>query len=246
MPHAPRERSLVTSDNVRLFVRDWGDPDSSATPVLCLPGLTRNSSDFLTLARDLSGQRRVVCPDLRGRGRSHYAPDWQSYTPIQYLDDIRHLLAALGLGRVVVIGVSLGGLLALAMAAAFPTALAGIVVNDVGPDVAPTGATRILGYVGQDRPQPDWPGAIRHLREMFPKLSLSTDEDWLAFAQGTFRAGDDGQLHFDWDPAIVRPILEPSEPPPDLWNLGARPAASPCLPFAAGRRISCPPKPLPA
>jgi pimeloyl-ACP methyl ester carboxylesterase len=213
-----RERFFTSADNLRLFFRDWGDADAARTPVLCLPGLTRNSHDFLTLAARLAPTRRVICPDLRGRGRSARAADWRSYDGAVYLQDIAHLLAALGLERVVVIGTSMGGLLGLAMAAAMPTVLAGLVTNDVGPDIATAGAARILGYIGRDRPQPDWAAAIQHLRPMFTKLSLTTDEDWLSFARGTFREGTDGRLHFDWDVNLARPLLAPLEPLPDLWR----------------------------
>lgn len=213
-----RERYVTSSDNLRLFFRDWGDENSPTTPVLCLPGLTRNSSDFATIARHLS-PRRVICPDFRGRGRSAYAADWRSYEATTYIDDIRHLLAALGLARVVVVGTSLGGLLGMGMAAAFPTALACLIVNDVGPGIETAGTNRILKYISEDRPMDDWPAAVAHLKKMFPNLSLAVDDDWLAFARGTFREGADKKLHFDWDVRLVRPLLEPAEPPPDLWAL---------------------------
>ncbi len=230
----PRERRITARDNLRLFVRDWGDANSGATPLLCLPGLTRNSNDFITLARRLAPERRVICPDMRGRGQSGYAADWRSYNPGQYLDDLRHVLAALGLSQVIVVGVSLGGLLGMAIAAAFPTVLAGLVINDVGPDITPGGAGRILAYVAQDRPQPDWSAAVRHLKDRFRNLSLETEEDWLSFTRGTFREDPDGRLHFDWDTSIIRPLVEPEEPPPDLWNLWRAVRAIPVLAIRGG------------
>ena len=50
-------------------------------PVLCLPGLTRNCRDFEATALRLRRTRRVLSPDLRGRGRSQYDPNWQNYHP---------------------------------------------------------------------------------------------------------------------------------------------------------------------
>lgn len=213
-----RERFFTSSDNLRLFFRDWGNPDSPDPPILCLPGLTRNSHDFITFARTLA-PRRVIAPDLRGRGRSAPARDWRSYEAATYLDDLRHLLAVLGLGRVIVVGTSMGGLLGLGMAAAYPTAVAGLVINDVGPDVETAGAGHILAYVAQDRPVADWATAVGHLKQMFPALSLRTDDEWLDFARGTYREAKDGLLHFDWDVGLARPLLEPAEPLPDLWAL---------------------------
>jgi len=218
MPSVARERWFSTGDGLSLFIRDWGDPYDDHVPVLCLPGLTRNSQDFSTLARRLA-PRRVVCPDMRGRGRSDYAKDWQTYNPSIYLDDIRQLLAASGLHRVIIVGVSLGGLLGLSIAAAYPSVLAGLIINDIGPDIGSKGAGRILDYISRDRPQPDWPSAVAHLRAALPDLTLADDEEWLTFTQATYREGDDGLLHFDWDINLAKPIANPPEPIPDLWPL---------------------------
>ena len=233
MPPALRERTYTSADNLRLFFRDWGDEQSSLTPVLCLAGLTRNSSDFNKLARRLS-PRRVICPDLRGRGRSAHAADWRTYDAAVYVDDIRHLLAALGLGKVIVVGTSMGGLLGMAMAAAMPTALAGLVINDVGPEIATAGAGRILTYISKDRPVRDWPAAVAHLKEILPHMSLTADEDWLDFARGSYREHPDGLLHFDWDVNLARPLLEPPEPLPDLWALWHATNAIPTLVIRGG------------
>lgn len=214
-----RERHLASQDNLQLYYRDYGDPLSPGLPVLCLPGLTRNSKDFHLLAVRLSRERRVLCPDYRGRGKSEYDPDWRRYRPTTYLDDLRHLLAATNCHRVVVIGTSMGGLLASGLAVSMPGVLAGAVLNDVGPEINAAAAARILDYAGRDRPQPDWPTATAHLREMLPTLGLETDAEWLRFTQATFREGEDGQLHFDWDPNLARYFAERQEPTPDLWAL---------------------------
>ena len=118
-----RERRVTSQDNLSLYLRDYGDPLSSATPVLCLGGLTRNSKDFRELAERLAGQRRVICPDYRGRGRSAYDPIWRNYTPTAYLTDVFHILSALNLHRVIVVGTSLGGLLAMGLGATMPSSL---------------------------------------------------------------------------------------------------------------------------
>lgn len=235
----PRERYYASHDNLRLFFKDWGDSAWPATPVLCLPGLTRNSRDFDTLARHLADPeravpRRVIAVDLRGRGRSAYDPDWRNYTARTYLDDIRHLLAALGLDRIVAVGTSMGGLLAIAMAAALPTSLAGLVVNDIGPEINRTGTGRIVAYIGADRPQPDWPSAARHLRQIFTTLSLKTDQDWLDFARATFKEGDDGQLHFDWDTNLIKPLRSELDQPVDLWALWRAVGTKPALVIRGG------------
>ncbi len=222
------ERRVTARDGVRLFVAERGPRDGAGPPVLCLPGLARSGRDFDELATRLAGAgRRVVCPDLRGRGRSQRA-DWRSYVPEIYLDDLRQIVAALGLGRFVAVGTSLGGLLGMALALSMPAALAGLVVNDVGPDVNQAGRARILAYVGEDRPQPDWDAATAELKRLMPGLGLASEADWRRATERTYRLGDDGQLHFDWDPAIVRP-LRGSADHGDLWRLWRAVAELPVL-----------------
>ncbi len=226
----PRERTYSSGDGLSLFFRDWDESGrATAVPVLCLAGLTRNSKDFHRLARRLAPNRRVICLDLRGRGRSAYDTDWRNYHPRVYLEDLRHLLAALGIARVIVIGTSLGGLLGMAMATAMPGALAGLVLNDVGPDVDLDGLARIYGYISRDHPQPDWPSAVAFLRAKLPRLSPKTGAEWLEFAQNTFHPGTDGRLHYDWDVAIARPLARGLDREYDLWQLWRALARTPTL-----------------
>ncbi|HUN46865.1 MAG TPA: alpha/beta hydrolase [Stellaceae bacterium] len=218
---AYRELTFRSQDGLDLYCRDYGDPLSPRTPVLCLSGLVRNSADFDPLATRLMGERRVLCPDYRGRGRSARDPDWSHYEPRTYINDILHLLTLAGIGRAVIVGTSLGGLLATAIAVLRPTAVAGVVLNDIGPDVATDGLARITAYVGTDHPQPDWQTAVRYLRHLLPRLAPKADDAWWRqLAEGTYRQGADGLLHFDWDVAIAKPFLHQQQKlMPDLWAL---------------------------
>jgi len=213
-----RERYLTAQDGLSLFYRDYGDPLSPRLPLVCLTGLVRNSADFEELALRHCGERRVLCPDYRGRGRSGYDRDWRHYQPQTYVDDLAHLIAANGLGRAVVLGTSLGGIVAMGLAVAKPTAIAAVILNDIGPDVVPGGLTRILDYVGHDHPQPDWPSAVAYLKRLLPTLSIRTEAGWRRFAEGTYRAGEDGLLHFDWDIALAKPLAQTQQSIPDLWR----------------------------
>jgi pimeloyl-ACP methyl ester carboxylesterase len=214
----PRERTITTGDGLKLFFRDWGDPFAGPPPLLCLPGLTRNSLDFVDLAQRYAPNRRVICPDWRGRGRSDYDPDWRRYHPRVYVEDLRHLLAALGVSRVVAVGTSMGGLVATALAALLPGVVAGVVLNDIGPDPNRDGIERIVEYIGRDRPQPDWDAAVAELRRLMPGVKLQGDAAWRRFAEASYQPGPDGLLHFAWDVNLARPFAE-AEPIQDLWPL---------------------------
>ena len=214
-----RERRFTSRNGLNLYFRDYGDALSDRTPVLCLAGLTRNSKDFHDFAERLATERRVICLDYRGRGRSDADPDRRNYAAQVYVDDVLHLVALAGLHRVVVVGTSLGGLLAMALAAASPTTLAGVVLNDIGPEIGSSGLQAIIAYIRSDRPQPDLQTAEREIRDLQPRLRFQEDAMWSKMVRNSYRRCDDGMFRFDWDVAIVEPLLGGREAVPDLWTL---------------------------
>ena len=80
---------FTTRDGLKLYGRHYpARVPSNRRPVLCLPGLTRNSRDFERVAEALAGDpdtpRDVYTMDSRGRGNSEHARDWRDYVvPIE-------------------------------------------------------------------------------------------------------------------------------------------------------------------
>jgi pimeloyl-ACP methyl ester carboxylesterase len=216
------EKYFRSQDDIPIYYRDYGDPLAKAPPVLCLTGLTRNSRDFAAVASRLSHGRRVLCMDYRGRGKSGHDPEWLNYRAQNYAGDVKQLLTAANVHRVIVIGTSLGGLVAMVMGVMMPTALAGVVLNDIGPMVAADGRARIAGYVGVDVHLPDYAAGAERLRQqygaVFPGLSA---ERWLEYARATFI--DDtrrGGVRLNYDLNLGRALrAQANELMPDLWAL---------------------------
>ncbi|HEX7775164.1 MAG TPA: alpha/beta hydrolase [Parvibaculum sp.] len=217
-----REVFYTTQDGLRLFAKDFGPRGSKPTPVICLPGLTRNSKDFDELATHLSASRRVICPDLRGRGRSQYCDGWADYTPQTEMLDVFDLMGALGLHQAAFIGTSRGGIIAMLMAAQRPNAIRAATLVDIGPEVALDGLKRIASYAGVMEAPESWTEAAFKLRMMnerdFPTL---TGDDWYVQARRTF-AERDGAPKLDYDPKIgvgLRKGLEAANgsAPPPMW-----------------------------
>jgi len=217
-----RDVHWTSADGLALYARVYDGPGAAAPAVLCLHGLTRNCRDYEDLAPHLARRYRVVCPDLRGRGRSARDPDFKHYQPATYVADLAGLLQVLGLRRVAIVGTSLGGLLAMAMAGLTPAAVAGIVLNDVGPEIDPAGAERIRGYAGRLPPVTSWDEAIKQQRMVFgsalPNLS---DERWAAFTRRGYRADADGRPVLDADPGIGEALRAQPSQTADLWPLYA-------------------------
>lgn len=207
-----------SGDGLRLFYRDFAS-ERGGTPVLCLPGLTRNSRDFEDLALHLSATRRVVAPDLRGRGFSAHDPEWRNYRPGTYVADVWRLMDELHIAKAIVIGTSLGGLIAMVMAVQDAARLAGVVLNDIGPEIAPAGLARISAYAGRLPPVRSWSDAEAQTRnvygEWWPGLS---DEQWKRMARRAYREGEDGVPRLDMDLAIGRAMREVGPEGGDPWQ----------------------------
>jgi pimeloyl-ACP methyl ester carboxylesterase len=223
-PPARRDLFYSSRDGLRLHIAEYGDPLSPWLPVVCIPGLSRSARDFRDLAVHLAQHRhrprRVLCFDLRGRGESERDPDIANYTPLVEMQDVLDGMAATGAARAIVVGTSRGGIIAMLMAVARPNALAGVVLNDIGPAIEATGLARIKTYVGRTPAPDDWDDAVRILQRLhgvqFPALD---DDDWAAFARLTWR-DEGGRPVSDYDPALARTLdgVEFDRPLPSLWN----------------------------
>ena len=230
-----RERTVSARDGAALYVRDYGEPLDSRTPLFCLPGFTRDSRDFHEVALRHAGSRRGVCPDLRGRGRSPRTTDPTRYSPTSLLEDVIDLLDALGMARAIVLGASFGGFLAMGLGAARPRSLVGVILNDVGPEVDPGEIDTIAGYIAEHRPQPSWDAAARHGRELLGRdWARQDDATWLRLARQSYSEAPDGSLRLDFDPAIGQPLKAMmrgggSSDTPDLWRLFGTLRAVPTL-----------------
>ncbi|AXB77642.1 alpha/beta fold hydrolase [Novosphingobium sp. P6W] len=215
------DRFWSSRDGLKLHFRDYPAPEAAddLLPVLCLHGLTRNARDFDVLAPRLAASRRVICPDLRGRGDSEYARDSATYTPMQYCEDVLALLDQEGIDRFVAIGTSLGGLMTMGLATVIPDRIAGAVLNDVGPWLEPVGLARIKEYVGQGRSFATWVHAARGLEDAqgaaHPGHSL---DFWIGRAKRLMTITGNGRVAFDYDMKIAEPFLELDvDEQPDLW-----------------------------
>lgn len=222
-----RDIHYCSKDGLALYARDYPGPAADGerqvnTPaILCLHGLTRNSADFAALAEHLAPRHRVICADQRGRGLSDYDPVPANYQPQTYVGDMFTLLDHLGLGQVVVIGTSMGGLMGMIMGALQPARVLALVLNDIGPQVDPAGLARIKSYVGKSRPVTSWEQAVAQARELNHREFPDFDEArWQTFTRALYRDCD-GVPVLAYDPAIAEPIdrEEAAAVPPDLWPL---------------------------
>ncbi len=219
-----------SNDGLRLYCRIYAAERDGGVPVLCLPGLTRNSRDFVALATHLSARREVLTADLRGRGLSAWDPDPSHYQLPVYVQDAWSLLESRHLGRILVVGTSLGALMGMVMAATQPHRIAGVVLNDAGPEIDPAGLRRIAGYAGKLPPVASWAEAAAQAKSTYglalPGLS---DEEWLDYARRGYRENAAGIPVPDVDPKISEGFRATAAAPGDLWPLYAQIKGVPML-----------------
>jgi len=188
----------------RMAYWEWGD---AANPrvLVCVHGLSRQGRDFDTLARDLCGDYRVVCPDVVGRGRSDHLADPMGYAIPAYVADMVTLLARLNAETVDWVGTSMGGLIGLGLASLPGNPVRRLVLNDVGPTIQPASLQRIGSYLGQPAHWKTLDEAADALWAISQGFGPHTREQWLALTEPQLVADGDG-LKPRYDPAIAVPF----------------------------------------
>jgi pimeloyl-ACP methyl ester carboxylesterase len=205
-------QTFLAEDGARLAFRDEG----TGLPLLCLPGLTRTMADFDYLRPHLP-PLRLIRMDYRGRGASAWTGA-ATYTVPQEARDALALLDHLGVQKAAVLGTSRGGLIGMMLGAVARDRLLGLCLNDVGPEIARDGLTRIFDYVGRNPAGRTYQGLADRLAQS-PGFDGVPPDRWLAEAQKHAVETSEG-LRLRYDPALRESFLAAFDGPPvDLWPL---------------------------
>jgi len=205
----------VSVNGLELHYLDWGN--AGAAPVVCVHGYTSSAEPFNGLARHFHDRFHIVVPDVRGHGESAWSPDG-AYQYRDQVSDLAGLVDQLGLTRFVLIGTSMGGIIAMAYAEAHAERLLGLVINDIGPDVE-GGSQRITRMVGA-RPEEfaTLEDAMAYRREISPVTASRPIGDQRELALGVLRQRPDGRWVWKMDPAYIQQRVQHGAPPrPALW-----------------------------
>ncbi len=208
---APRRRSVqcVSPKGLhRIAYLEWGDPRNREV-LICVHGLTRCARDFDALAAALSGQFRVVCPDVAGRGDSDRLADAMLYGIAQYVPDMVTLIARLDVETVSWVGTSMGGLIGMALAAQPGTPIKRMVLNDAGPVVAKAALERIGSYVGNAPAFKTLEEAEKYIRAVCAPFGRHTDAEWRFLTEVWLRKDEAAQpplFRAHYDPRIAEPF----------------------------------------
>lgn len=203
---------------------EWGDPDNPRV-LVCVHGLTRNGRDFDHLARRLSGDYRVVCPDVVGRGQSDWLVNPLYYSIAQYASDMMTLLARLRAASLSWVGTSMGGLIGLGLAGALEVArqtrslqnhagallpatqqirIDRMVLNDVGPHLQRPALDRISQSVGTPAIFNSFEDAVAATKINNAAYGTHSEQHWRELAEHAYvRQGDHWIKRYDLNIALT-------------------------------------------
>jgi len=205
----------LTINGLRLRYLEWGRPH--ALPVICVHGYTSSAEAFNALARRIQDRAHIIAMDVRGHGESAWSQD-DAYQYADQAGDLAALVDQLGIGRFVLIGTSMGGVIAMVYASHYADRLRGLVLNDIGPDVE-AGSGRITGLV-RSRPA-DFASldeAMQYRREISPITAARPLEDQTETARGVLSERPDGRWAWKMDPAYIEQRVKRGAPArPPVW-----------------------------
>ena len=143
------EEHHVLLRRMRFHYLDWGT--AGLPPIVFLHGGGLNAHTWDLVCASLRRERHCLALDQRGHGESEWSPE-MDYSTESQVGDLDAFVERLGLQRFVLVGMSLGGVNALAWAGKHSGRLAGLVVVDVGPEVRTEGVRKIQAFTSDAKP----------------------------------------------------------------------------------------------
>jgi len=209
----------VELNGLRFHYRDW--EHAGAAPLVLLHGFTGHARSWDTFARAMQPKYRVLALDQRGHGETAWATD---YAPERMVEDVDAFVRTLGLGRIALLGLSMGGRNAYQFTALHPDAVEKLVIVDIGPEIPSAGSDRIRQGVQMRDVFDDPEEAIRQSRAGNPRAD---EAELRARVTNNLMRTDDGRWTYRYDKAL----RDPDRPLP-------RPDAE--MIWALLPRITCP------
>jgi pimeloyl-ACP methyl ester carboxylesterase len=133
---------LIEMRGLRFHYRDWPAKGVGAPDLVLLHGYTGHARSWDAFAEAMTDRYRILALDQRGHGETDWAPA-DRYGVDDMADDLQAFAKALGLRRFSLVGLSMGGMVAMEYAGRRPAELAALVIVDIGPEIVAAGSSRI-------------------------------------------------------------------------------------------------------
>ena len=147
IPHEPAVRYASSHTIVRhqrFHYLEWGAPEQP--PVLLLHGGNQSAHSWDLVSLHLADRYRVIALDQRGHGDSEWSRE-SDYTLGALARDAAALIRDRGMARPILVGHSMGGMVALLLAKLHPELPRALVIVDVGPEISERGTGSIRDFV---------------------------------------------------------------------------------------------------
>jgi pimeloyl-ACP methyl ester carboxylesterase len=203
----PRSRYLACEGR-EIHFTEWAPAAGTPVrePVVAWHGLARTGRDMDEVAAHLAARgHRVVCPDTLGRGLSQWSPSPETeYCLAFYVRLAVALVDQLGWTRFGWLGTSMGGAIGLRAAAGnLRGRITRLLLNDIGPRLAPPAVARIRAYAGQPPAFATMQELEHYFRTIYAPYGWLSDTQWRLLAETSARRLPDGRLTPHYDPAMV-------------------------------------------
>jgi pimeloyl-ACP methyl ester carboxylesterase len=216
----PARRSLALSreDAPALHLREWGVANPAC---LFIHGFGDNGHIWDEFVSRVKVPCRMVALDLRGHGDSGWDITGR-YGIDMHVADAVYAVSALGLEQAVIIGHSMGGEVALRVAAACSDCVRGLILVDFGPHLNPEGTRQVKSEFQTAHRQYGEP--LDYVRWLVDRRPLAQQELLYHVACCALRPLVSGVYELKADPALAREdaVLQDAKKESELWTLLAR------------------------
>ena len=203
---APQSRYLVCEGR-EIHVTEWGADRGEV--IVAWHGLARTGRDMDPIAAHLASRFRIVCPDTLGRGLSQWSPAPASEYCLAFYEKLAvSLLDQLGVREGLWLGTSMGGAIGLhAAAGALRGRIRKLVLNDIGPELAPAAVQRIRAYAGSPPAFATLQELEQFFRTVYQPYGWLPDAQWRHLTETSMRRLPDGRVTPHYDPAMVQQFI---------------------------------------
>ena len=203
---------FVTVNNLRLRYLEWGTEDKP--PLLCLHGHTGHAGIWDDFAEAMSPFYQVYALDQRGHGSSQWARD--GYDRDRFVEDVGAFLDSLGLQKVVLVGLSMGGWNSLLYTPGHQERVERVILVDIGPEASAEPRQPRASRPPTSLEFGSFEEALAGAREGNP---WADDEHLRKDLEERMRPREDGKWTWKADPALFTTPLRDMEDPEAIARL---------------------------
>lgn len=204
----PTSHRIQGANGLELNLLEWS---TGGVPLVLLHGLGNEAHLWDDFIPCVAPHYRVLALDQRGHGDSDWDPEVR-YDAESMADDLEAVLDATNIDRLVLVGFSMGGRVAMTFAGRHPERLAGLVIIDIGPEVDARGVLRISGEMSENR-APVFSSIQEYVAMLSMNYPAGQPDALKRMAEFGLRRRDDGLLELKMDPKLrgARPSDEAAQ-----------------------------------